>query len=343
MIERSRRRGRDGASPRTGKVLAGTTALLFFATLCPGRDAFAGGRVGWPVAGSIEHGGPDPIAALRWSAESWITMTPARAESVLTEIDRRLRQSPGAANWLSYRAVALRILMRYDDARASLDQAVAMDTAVLQDPDVALTTAYLAARAQQWAAAVSTARGALPRVNAPVDHRSSLALEIARWSMARGREGLPDAIAVLREVAALGPPERMVRATLALALWRDGRTDEAREVASGGMPTAYEAMNTTRRGSVLPGEGDAAVGVALVLGGRAHDAVAPLSRAVNTVPEPWRPSISEFLATARRAAPGNSGAAPASPGNRPAAAPSAPARGAPRTTATAAPHVGPRH
>src|SRR5262249_27322015 len=153
--------------------------------------------------------------------------------------------------------------------------------------------------------AVVAARGVLPRLAATREARAELALEVARWSMARGPEGLSDALAILREVTALGPPDPMVRATLALALARDGRTDEAREVARGGLlPLAYAGASQTRRGSVLPGEGDAAVGVALWLAGRTREAVEPLARAAAAVPAPWRAQAAEALASARRAAPG---------------------------------------
>jgi Flp pilus assembly protein TadD len=203
------------------------------------------------------------------------------------------------------------MLQRFDEAASVLERA---GPAALDDTDAALTKAYLLARAQQYEAAVAMARSAMPRLEGQAGvggRRAELAVEVARWSMARGPDGLPDAVAILREVAALGSPDSMTRATLALALAREGHADEAREVArTGALPSPYAGTSLFPRGALVAGEPDAAVGVALELAGRGREAVDPLSRASSSVPAPWRAQVNEALATARRAAGANTGTTP---------------------------------
>jgi tetratricopeptide (TPR) repeat protein len=278
---------------------------LALAGLALAAHAHASGGVEWPGATTSETEAADPLAPARWEVEmAWTTASPMRLEQLAERLAQQLRRTPDAATTLAARAVVLRALGRFDDARASLDRALARDPGVLADPDVALTHAYLLARGHRYAEAVAAARPAFARLGGRREAREELVLEVARWSMARGPEGLDDAIGLLRDLAALGPPAPMVRATLALALVRQGRIDEAREVARGGqLPAPYMGATQQRRGTVVPGEGDAAVGVALVLAGRGRDAVEPLARAAGTVPAPWRPGMADFLAQARRAAP----------------------------------------
>lgn len=267
--------------------------------------ALASGRVQWPT-GHSSSTTDDPIATLRWNAEAaWITGSIPRAERALSRIEDSLRQQPRTAMLFAYRAVARRALGQFQQSQDDLRRAVTMDPAVLEDPDVALTHAYLLAREQRFAEAVSTARRAFPRIAGSVEVCTELVLEIARWSMARGPEGLADALTVLREITALGPPTPMVRATLALVLARQGAIDQAREIARGGPLPHPDAPTSTPRGAVIMGENDAAIGVALVLAGRARDAIGPLTRAIATVPPPWRTWTSTYLTTARRMLPPN--------------------------------------
>jgi Flp pilus assembly protein TadD len=271
--------------------------LLSAVVLLAAPLAQAAGRARWPVPVG-QTGALDLLAPVRWESEpAWTSVSPARLEYLLQQIE----SAPPPAR-LAASAVLLRGLGRFDDARTALTRAVAADPTVLQDPDVALTHAYLLARAQRYAEAVAAARPVFPQLGGRADARTELALEVARWSMARGADGLAEALAVLRTVTALGPPEPMLRATLALALTRAGRLEEAREIArSGPLPPVSAALAAQQRGSLLPGEGDAAVGVALLLVGRGREAIEPLARAVGRVPAPWRASLDESLASARRA------------------------------------------
>jgi hypothetical protein len=266
----------------------------------------------WPSADTSAQAPGDLIASVRWGAEPWIATDVTTPQNALAQIDALVAQPSPPPRLLAARSVVLRVLQRFDDARTSLDLAVARDPHVLDDPDVGLTAGYLAARQHQYDVAFARGRAALPRVEASDDERANLAIELARWSMARGPTGLTDAIAVLRE-ATFVSTRSMLRATLALAYSRAGRVDEAREVARGGqLPTPYEAIAEARRGGLLNSEADAALGTALLLTGRGHDAIDPLTRAAASSPAPWRASLNESLAAARR----TPARAPEPPGSR---------------------------
>jgi tetratricopeptide (TPR) repeat protein len=270
---------------------------------------------GWPSSDTNAQAPGDLIAPVRWGAQPWIGLNPGQAQNVLGQIDALAARPNPPASLLAARAVVLRVLQRYDDAQATLARATARDPHVLDDPDVALTAGYLAARHGHWAEAFTLGRSALPRVLGNDDARADLAVELSRWSMARGPSGVADAIAVLRE-ATFVSSRPMLRATLALAYARANRAEEAREVAHGGqLPTPYETVADARRGGLLNAEGDAALGVALLLAGRGREAVEPLTRAAASSPAPWRASLNEALAQARRSP---------SRGNEPANGPAAP-------------------
>jgi len=260
----------------------------------------------WPVP-RADAPARDPIEAVRWDR---ISAWQAPALPDLRAALARLDAAPEGARAEAQRAVVLRILRRDDEARAALRRALARspDGAVLDDPDVALTAGWLAARAGDFdEAARLGARGIARLPRAPAfghAHRESLALEVARWSMARGPAGLDDALRVLRAGAADAPASALARAEVALALARAGRLDDARAAAAPAALTLQGAeADALPAGATLPAEVSAAVGVALLLGGRARDARAPLEAAAAGAPGPWRDFQRAQLALARRAAP----------------------------------------
>lgn len=275
--------------------------LSLYACVCalsaaPGRAA----AIDWPVP-APESLDDDPLREFRWDQVSeWYPPQRPNVRDALGRLDAAPRET---ARWHGARAVLLRLSQRESDARAEITRALALapDRAALDDPDVALTAGWLAARAGDFTAAFEYGRGALPRMPPLTCSRASLVLEIARWSMARGPDGLPGAIDLLRGFVALCPPPPLVRATLALALVRAGKLDEARGVAAPLRVTleAY-AGDGAPRGAVVQGEGPAAVGVALVLVGRGRDAIEPLTRATESVPASWRAFQQSQLALARR-------------------------------------------
>jgi hypothetical protein len=290
-------RGRD----RTKRLWSVVAFALCFAS----AEAWAIDGVRWPTTAVATRA--DPIAALRWPNGGWTcvlsrdsTNTPRQAQAALTLLDRRIADNPRDARALAARAVALRLLERIEDAQRALDRAKALDAAVVDDPDVALTDAFLLARAGQFERAVSVARRALPRLSGSLEARGEASVEVARWSLRRGTEGVAQALAILREAAAVQSPDPSLRATLAFTLALAGRNDEAREVArSGPVPSA----TTTRaaRGTLAQDILDASVGVAISLSDHGYDAAPVLERtsAAQGVPESFRAAINSALQVAR--------------------------------------------
>ncbi len=259
----------------------------------------------WPTGPRVERS-DDPLARFRWDRLSaWRSTATNELRASLAALSAASQDAPS----LAARAVILRLLRRDADAREALRHARAMspERDVLDDPDVALTAAFLSAREGDFTAAASLGARALARMPPPAPqdalHREALALEISRWSMARGPDGLRDAELVLRAFASVSPASPALRATLALVLSREGRVDEARLLVAPLRDTLRPTDGDDAEmpdGAVVRGEALAATGVALALVGRRRDAEAPLQRAVAEVPAPWRSSVASELAAARR-------------------------------------------
>ncbi len=270
-------------------------------------EALAIDGVRWPTSAAINRN--DPIAALRWPAGGWTCVlsrdtvtTPRAAQTALTLLDRRVADRPSDARAHAYRAVALRLLARPDEARRAIDRALAIDATVTDDPDVGLTRAYLLANEGQLQQAVDVARRALPRLSGALDARLEASVEVARWSLQRGTDGVAPALSILRESAAVQPPDPTLRSTLAFALVLAGRQDEAREVArSGPVVTTGSTAPRPLRGTLVPDVVDAAAGVAVSLSDHAYDAAQILERtsSATTVPASIRPALSSALQVAR--------------------------------------------
>ncbi len=283
---------------RDRAVVAGLVAVS--ALMC--RETAWAGHVHWPAATALHNGRYDPIAAVRWSVEGWVLIgTGAPAQIALSDVDALLASRPNDPTLHAQRAVILRVLQRFEESSRELASAIARDAHVIDDADVALTQAYLAARGGQFAEAVQSARRALPRLDGSEELRGQLVLEIARWSMARGPDGLDEAIALLREMTGPSAAAAMARATLCLALHRRGHDDEAREVARGAdLPSPYSST-VPRPGALVDGEIDAAIGTAYLLAGRGLEAVGFLERAIARTSRVWRTSLEASLADAHRA------------------------------------------
>lgn len=290
----------------THSIRASALVALTLVSSAP-TVALAIDGVRWPTSAAINRN--DPIGALRWPVGGWTCVlsrdtvtTPRAAQTALTLLDRRVADRPTDARAYAYRAVALRLLARPDEARRSLDRAIALDATVVDDPDVGLTRAFLLANQGQFQQAVDAARRALPRLSGPLDARLEASIEVARWSLQRGADGVAPALAILRESAAVQPPDPTLRSTLAFTLVLAGRNDEAREVArSGPVVTAGAAAPRPARGTLLPDVVDAAAGVAVALSDHAYDATALLERTATAtnVPASIRPALNSALQVAR--------------------------------------------
>jgi len=260
----------------------------------------AQGPVAWPRPAALSDARHDPIATLRWSWESaWVAARPSRIAAVVASWDSAVAARVSSARLDAWRSIAQRLEGDFDESRRLLDRAMRADPSVLDDPDVAITSAFHSARSGDLAAAVERIRGVLARVGSE-RARSALALEVARWSMLRGPDGLADAESVMRDQLGTAASDPMVRATLALVLMRADRRDEAVAVASGGTLPPAEPAVPDLAADVAHGDGDAAVGVALWLAGRGVEARGPLGRAAVTVAAPWRALVSAWLESARR-------------------------------------------
>lgn len=286
--------------------LAMVVVSLGVSAIAP-SPALAIDGVRWPTSAVINRN--DPIGALRWPIGGWTCVlsrdtvtTPRAAQTALTLLDRRVADRPNDARAHAYRAVALRLLARPDEARRAIDRAIALDATVVDDPDVGLTRAFLLANDGQYQQAVDAARRALPRLSGALDARLEASLEIARWSLQRGPDGVAPALAILRESAAVQPPDPTLRSTLAFTLVLAGRNDEAREVArSGPVVIAGAAAPRPIRGTLLPDVVDAAAGVAVSLSDHAYDAAQILERtsSATNVPASIRPVLNSALQVAR--------------------------------------------
>lgn len=262
----------------------------------------------WPVT-ARSASRADAIERFRWDRiGAWYAPAQGELRAALAALDA---SADDGARAHAARAVILRLSQRDDEARGALRRARALspDGAVLEDPDVALTAAWLAARAGDFAEAASLGAHALARMPPATPqvatHREALVLEVARWSMARGPDGVGDAAQTLRAFAAVAPASPAVRTALALALVRAQRVDEARLLVAPLRDTLQPADGDdlrAPRGSVVRGEAAAATGVALRLLGRPRDAATALAR-VAEAPAPWRAFIASELAAARRASP----------------------------------------
>lgn len=267
----------------------------------------------WPTRAPVED---DPVRELRWTyVPRWVAPNHPR----LAAIQRALDASPSAtALWFARRALVLRLSDQEEPCRAALATALRMQPDLsLADPDVGLTQAWLQARTHDWTGAFESATVPLSRMSASID-RERLVLDLTRWSMARGPDGLAPALSLLRQYAmatAGRGASPVVTVTMALVLSRMGRAEEARALARSVADVLRPDLGSDHYplgdGALVLGEGDAAVGNALLLVGRGRDAVEALERASTSVPMPWRASTLAALALARRSPPAP--AAPQSP------------------------------
>ncbi|MBL8602122.1 MAG: hypothetical protein JNK72_09365 [Myxococcales bacterium] len=200
------------------------------------------------------------------------------------------------------RAVRLRLAGRDAEAREALGHISPAGFERLAD--ARLTRAFYTALDGDFARAFDDASPVLATRPALDPGTPVLAATLARWSMARGPEGLGPAITLLSTRATVGPLSDPERCTLVAALVRARREPEAAALASQFseqlQPFAGD-VDAWGAGLLTEGEGPASVGIALLLGGRAREAEAPLERALAVSRGPWVEETRRWLARARRA------------------------------------------
>jgi hypothetical protein len=190
-----------------------------------------------------------------------------------------------------------------DEARAAIARARALDANSVSDPDVALTDAFLLARAGSYEAAVRAGQEVLPRLSGTLDTRVEATVEVARWSLLRGPSGVADALSLLRGAAAVqSSPSDALRALLCLTLLLEQKVDEARFVArSGTLPVITTVATRPLRGTLAPSLVDVAAAVALAYSGDGLSAIGLLESLAQSqqISSELRQVVSQALPLAR--------------------------------------------
>ncbi len=169
-------------------------------------------------------GAPSPLS--RVPAE-----TIAReVQEIADDADRAMPGRPGP-DLLRGRALAL--VGKWPEARKALGAAKAKDERALDDPQSLLSWGRVLARTGSPREAQEAYRALLPRAGVLASsERGAAGIEAGLLSMARGPEGLDEAIAILRQARrdAQDALQSFAVMALALALDRAGDAEEARAV-----------------------------------------------------------------------------------------------------------------
>jgi len=252
-------------------------------------------RADWPrVARGARE---DPARALRWtSLPHWIAPSPVLPREALASLEGG-EITPAS---LQARAVVLRLLGRPDDAARALADARTRVGGDLSDPDAMLTAAWLDARRSHFAGAVPVARAAMVRLPATSE---ALTLTVTRWSLAQGPGGLGEARALLEglRIAGVSSPRAAALSVLVMARAEDepGAQALAQSMGPALSPSLAEPHPADRQDPAFP-EQINAVGVALLLAGRAAEAAPLLRRAEEQTPPGWRAFQQRMLLRAGR-------------------------------------------
>jgi hypothetical protein len=193
------------------------------------------------------------------------------AGDVLLIADEADKAMPGRAAPSVLRGRALERLGREPEGLAALREARARDQRSLDDPVALLAWARTLARTDHAGDALEAYRSLLPRASALViADRGPAYVEAGMLAMARGPEGLDEAVAVLRQARRESQDvvQTLAIVALALALDRAGEKAEARatlaERVSGELRSALADVRSRESlGPACAGEGDAMLGLTL--------------------------------------------------------------------------------
>jgi tetratricopeptide (TPR) repeat protein len=197
----------------------------------PPECSAGGGRAGnvWERAKSPELRRYCDLVA---SASSKLAGIGAMAEPALAAAREADGVLPGHAAPHVLQGRALCALGRYDEALEAFSASTARDPHALDDPPALLAFARALARTGRVDAAADAYRALLPRSSAlSTSGRVSAEVEAGLVAMARGRAGLDEAEAALREALREAQDEAQAVAVLALALAldRNGSAQNAQE------------------------------------------------------------------------------------------------------------------
>jgi tetratricopeptide (TPR) repeat protein len=166
---------------------------------------------------------------------------------------------------------ALSAMGKLDDARTALQDAKSRDAAALDDPTALLAWARVSARTGHPDEAVQAYRTLLPRASAlGSTERSQACIEGGILeSVVRGKDGIDEATAALREAVHEARDDALAVAVLglALALDRRGDQDEARALLAGhahsDARSLFAQQDTKQLLTVAPAEESALLAIGL--------------------------------------------------------------------------------
>ncbi|HMR09765.1 MAG TPA: hypothetical protein PKA88_28505 [Polyangiaceae bacterium] len=176
---------------------------------------------------------PAMIGHCRWLARGYAELSRAPARALLAA-ERAERALPGQVAPLVLAGRALSALGKHGEAHTRFAAALGRDKNSLEEPAALLAHAQSAERAGKQSAATAAYRALVPRIallETPW-HRQLAAVEAGFSAMDAGE--LPKAVGVLTEARrreTVPGISDLVAAALALALDRQGRSEEARGVA----------------------------------------------------------------------------------------------------------------
>ncbi len=188
-------------------------------------DLLAAGaaKLAWSTA-RAPSGAPAPLARVPVETTS---------REVLDIADLADRAMPGRAGPALLRGRALALVGKWAEARKALAAAKATDERALDDPQSLLSWGRVLARTGSPGEAQEAYRALLPRAAILASaERGAAGVEAGLLAMARGPDGLDEAIAILRQARrdAQDALQSFAVMALALALDRAGDADEARAV-----------------------------------------------------------------------------------------------------------------
>jgi tetratricopeptide (TPR) repeat protein len=242
---------------------------------------------GWTAGRPPECGDPNGHGANVWEraktpelkrycdlvagASSKLAGSGAMAQAALDTARQADRLLPGHAAPRILEGRALSAMGKLDDARAALQDARTRDAAALDDPTALLAWARVSARTGHADEATQAYRTLLPRASAlsSVERGEACIEGGILESVVRGKDGIDEATAALREAVHEARDDDLAVAVLglALALDRGGDPDEAHALLAGRAhsdPRSVLAQRDSKQLlSVAPAEENALLAIGL--------------------------------------------------------------------------------
>ncbi len=261
--------------------------MLALALVVLAQAAAPASWAGWTSGRPPECGDPSGRGANVWEraktpelkrycdlvagASSKLAGSAAMAQAALDTSRQAEHLLPGHAAPQILEGRALAVMGKLDEARTAIQEARSRDAAALDDPAALLAWARVSARTGHADEASEAYRTLLPRASAltSLDRGAACVEGGILESVVRGKDGIDEATAALREALreTHDDPLGVAVLGLALALDRRGDQDEARvllaERAHGDPRTLLSQRDAKELLSVAPGEENALVAIGL--------------------------------------------------------------------------------